>query len=85
VNHIAEFLSFAHYLGVEHAEIQRDRRQPRLVGQFGGHRIVFAFPGTPSDHCSMINARSSLRRKLGLTHGIAGFVTSSRERREMRH
>lgn len=69
MKHITEFLDFATYLGVEQAQInRRGRKHPCLVGLFEGHRILFAFPGTPSDHRSMLNARCALRRKLGLTH-----------------
>jgi hypothetical protein len=69
VKHVAEFLLFARYLGIEKAEsMRRGRRHPRLIGEFDGHKVVFAFPGTPGDHRSMLNARCALRRKLGLTH-----------------
>ena len=65
---VAEFLGYAVYLGVERAQIQTRRRHPCLVGVFTGRTINFAFAGAPGDHRSVMNARSQLRRSLGLTH-----------------
>lgn len=68
MKHVAEFLRYAVYLGVEHAQIQRRRRHPCLVGTYNGRPVTFAIAGTPGDHRSMMNAHAQLRRNLGLTH-----------------
>ena len=68
MKHVAEFLGYAAYLGVERARIQTGRRHPLLVGFYKGRSIKFAFAGTPGDHRAMMNARCQLRRNLGLTH-----------------
>lgn len=64
----ADLLRYASYLGVEQPRIEQRGRHPALVGCFNGRRIRFTFCGTPSDVRAHINARSTLRRMLGLTH-----------------
>ena len=68
MKHVAEFLRYAVYLGVEHAEVQMRCRHPCLFGTYEGRPVTFAFAGSPGDHRSMMNARAQLRRNLGLTH-----------------
>lgn len=60
----SEFLVFAESLGVAGAHITYGRKHPKLRGVFNGTEVNFAFAGSPSDHRSMSNARSALRRYL---------------------
>jgi hypothetical protein len=58
-------LAEAHELGAEELRVIQGGKHPRLVGRIGERDFVYAFPATPSDWRSALNARAALRRLLG--------------------
>jgi 5-methylcytosine-specific restriction endonuclease McrA len=64
VRHGKQMLDFAAEIGVEAPKIVIRSRHPAILGTVSGQRILHVFPGTPSDHRAMVNAKQQLKRRV---------------------